>query len=101
MVPDVRPRDIARSAVRNVIDFVLQYSIGILLTKEGMLSRRRSWGGRSQVTFRCERPPRRFAPPLLRKEGIVILKTHYLSRDLLSFFKIRIAPRFGLAVAPG
>src|SRR5262249_52635797 len=28
-----------------------------LLTKEGILRRRRRWGGRSRVRFQCERPP--------------------------------------------
>src|SRR5262245_36296696 len=46
-----------------------------LLTKEGMLRRRRSWGGRSHVTFRCERPPRPRVPrvhPSFVRRGLVL-----------------------------
>ena len=39
-------------------------------------SRRR--GGRLRATVRRERPPRRFAPPLLCKEGITMRQIRFL-----------------------
>src|SRR5262249_12451177 len=45
-----------------------QTSRAPLLAQEGMLRQRRSWGGQAR-TIECERPPRRFAPPLLFQEG--------------------------------
>ena len=54
-----------------------------LLAKEGRLSQRRSWGGRSHASSRCERPPRRFAPPLLCKEGISLFGSRSTNQPTL------------------
>src|SRR5262245_39196802 len=53
-----------------------------LLEQEGTLRQRRSWGGRPRMTF-CERPPRRFAPPLLCQEGSSALNIFWLICSVL------------------
>src|SRR5262245_10031709 len=64
-----------------------------LLEQEGPLRQRRSWGGQSRM-IACERPPRRFAPPLLYQEESSMCRVELALKQFLFGKRVR-APNRG------